>query len=130
MDILGFGTEIVECLRVARMIEKHGEQFLQRVFTEREIRYCSSRSHATQHYAARWAAKRAVMKALGVSNRGGITWKDVEIRPLKHGVASAAFAGVLRDVCAKRSVGAIHLALAHCRTHATASAVVTEDEEY
>ena len=62
---LDIGTDIVECLRIAQMIERHGELFLTRVFTPREIEYCSSRKAATQHYAGRWAAKEAILKALG-----------------------------------------------------------------
>jgi len=50
VDIVAIGTDIVECLRIGRMIEEHGEQFLTRVYTEREIRYCQSRKHAIEHY--------------------------------------------------------------------------------
>ncbi|MEM8681693.1 MAG: holo-ACP synthase [Planctomycetota bacterium] len=130
MEIIGFGTEIVEVLRVARLIEKHGELFLRKVFTPREIKYCSSRSRANQHYAARWAAKRAVMKALGVAARGGVRWLDVEVRPRANEGANVALAGPLRDLCAKQSVGAIKVALGHCRSYATASAIVMESDEY
>ena len=66
MDIVGIGTDIVECLRIGRMIEQHGELFLTRIFTEREIRYCQERKRAMEHFAGRWAAKEAVLKALGV----------------------------------------------------------------
>ena len=52
MEIVGIGTDIVECLRIGRMIEQHGELFLLRVFTEREIRYCQARQRATEHFAA------------------------------------------------------------------------------
>ena len=65
MSVIGIGTDIVECLRIAQMIERHGELFLGRVFTSLEIEYCSSRKTATQHYAGRWAAKEAVLKAMG-----------------------------------------------------------------
>ena len=64
MEILGLGTDIVECLRIAQMIERHGELFLTRVYTPLEIQYCSARKAATQHYAGRWAAKEAVLKAI------------------------------------------------------------------
>jgi holo-[acyl-carrier protein] synthase len=59
MNVVGIGTDIVECLRIAQMIERHGELFLRRVYTTREIEYCSARKAATQHYAGRWAAKEA-----------------------------------------------------------------------
>src|SRR5262245_10264231 len=79
MEILGMGTDIVECLRVGRMIERHGELFLGRVYTEREVRFCQSRRRATEHFAARWAAKEAVLKALGQPWRRGVEWTDVEV---------------------------------------------------
>ena len=80
MDIIGIGTEIVECLRVGRMVEQHGEQFLTRVYTEREMRFCQSRRRATEQFAAYWAAKEAVLKALNTPWREGMEWTDIEIR--------------------------------------------------
>ena len=65
MEILGIGTDIIECPRIGKMIEQHGELFLRRVYTEREIRYCQSRKHAIEHFAGRWAAKEAILKAMG-----------------------------------------------------------------
>ena len=73
MDIIGIGTDITECLRIARMIERHGELFLNRVYTPTEIRYCQSRKQATQHFTGRWCAKEAVLKALGTGWRQGIS---------------------------------------------------------
>ena len=72
MEILGIGTDIVECLRIGRMIEQHGEIFLRRVYTEREIRYCQERKHAIEHFAGRWAAKEAILKCLGSGWRRGL----------------------------------------------------------
>ncbi|HOA51203.1 MAG TPA: 4'-phosphopantetheinyl transferase superfamily protein, partial [Thermogutta sp.] len=60
MRILGIGTDITECLRIARMIDRHGEIFLQRVYTPAEIAYCQNRKQATQHFTGRWAAKEAI----------------------------------------------------------------------
>ena len=80
MEIVGIGTEIVECLRVGRMIEEHGELFLLRVYTEREIRYCQSRQRATEHFSALWAAKEAILKCLGLPWRRGLSWTDMEVR--------------------------------------------------
>ena len=76
--IIGIGTDIIECLRIAQMIERHGELFISRVYTDHEIEYCSARKAATQHYAGRWAAKEAVSKVLGLGVRG-IGWRDIEV---------------------------------------------------
>ncbi|MCA9228472.1 MAG: holo-ACP synthase, partial [Planctomycetales bacterium] len=65
MKVIGIGTDIVECLRIAQMIERHGDLFLSRVYTPLELDYCSSRKASVQHYAGRWAAKEAVLKAIG-----------------------------------------------------------------
>jgi len=67
MEIVGIGTDIVECLRIGRMIEAHGELFLARVYTEREVRYCQGRKRAVEHFAGRWAAK-DVAQALRIAD--------------------------------------------------------------
>ena len=85
MDILGIGTDIIECPRIGKMIEHHGELFLRRVYTEREIRYCQARKHAIEHFAGRWAAKEAIVKALGTGRSHGIAWTNIEIRNDKGG---------------------------------------------
>ena len=90
MHILGTGTDIVECLRIAQMIERHGELFISRVYTDHEIEYCTARKAATQHYAGRWAAKEAVLKALGTGWRRGISWRDIEIRNDRNGAPTVA----------------------------------------
>ncbi len=78
MTILGTGTEIVECIRISKMLETHGEQFLERVYTQNEIEYCLHTANATQHFAKRWAAKEAAMKAMRCRNQG-VRWTDIEI---------------------------------------------------
>lgn len=127
MTVIGIGTEIVECLRIAQMIERHGEQFLSRVFTPGEIEFCSSRNAATQQYAGRWAAKEAVAKAMGLEPSGGMQWTDIEIRPGPARL-EVALAGRARDVCEQLGATRLLVSIAHCRTHATAFAIV-EDEQ-
>ena len=80
LSVIGVGTDIIECLRIAQMIDAHGELFINRVYTDYEIRYCQRRKQATQHFAGRWAAKEAILKALGTGWRRGISWRDVEVR--------------------------------------------------
>ena len=128
MNILGIGTEIVECPRIAQMIERHGEVFLRRVYTEREIHYCSSRKTATQHYAARWAGKQAVIDALGLSSLSTTTdWRDIEIQPQVEGKTTVAMAGDVREACVKRGVLQLEVSIAQCRTHATGYAIAIGD---
>jgi len=128
-QIIGIGTEIVECLRIARMIERHGELFINRVYTAEEIRYCRSRRQATQHFAARWAAKLAVLRALGTNFRRGLSWRDIEIRPKPGRRAVVAVRGAMGDLIQQLKVGEILVSLSHCHTHAMACAVAVAREE-
>jgi holo-[acyl-carrier protein] synthase len=123
MDIVGIGSDIVECLRIGRMIEQHGEMFLARVYTEREIRYCRSRKHATEHFAARWAAKEAIIKCLGGGWRPGESWTDIEVRTDLHGRQQVHVCGAAKDRVQQLHIADILLTLSHCRAYATAYAL-------
>jgi holo-[acyl-carrier protein] synthase len=126
MNILGIGTDITECLRIAQMIERHGELFITRVYTPQEIQYCQSRKQSTQHFAGRWAAKEAVLKAVGTGWRRGISWRDVEIRNQLGGKPVVALFGGLHDVAEELGIGQILISISHCRSHATAYALALE----
>ena len=127
MSILGIGTDIVECLRIAQMIERHGELFITRVYTPGEIEYCQSRKQATQHFAGRWAAKEAVLKALGTGWRRGISWRDVEIRNLRTGSPTVALYGGAKEYMDQAGISQILVSISHCRSHATAYAIALGD---
>jgi holo-[acyl-carrier protein] synthase len=128
MTIIGVGTDITECLRIAQMIERHGELFITRVYTPAEIQYCQSRKQATQHFAGRWAAKESVLKAVGTGWRRGISWRDVEILNTRGGKPIVALHGGVRDVAEELGVGQILVSISHCRSHATAYALAIERE--
>ena len=128
MTILGIGTDIVECLRIAQIIERHGELFINRVYTDHEIRYCRSRKAATQHFAGRWAAKEAVLKAMGTGWRRGIRWRDVEILNTSSGRPVVALRGGARSVVEQSGIRQVLISISHCRSHATAHAVAIGDE--
>lgn len=123
VDILGIGTDITECLRIARMIERHGDLFINRVYTPEEIRYCQRRAQSTQCYTGRWAAKEAVLKALGTTWRRGITWRDVEIRSEPGGQPVVGVRGGIQEVVQQIGITRILITISHCRTHATATAI-------
>ncbi|AMV39750.1 holo-ACP synthase [Planctomyces sp. SH-PL62] len=122
MEIIGIGTDIVECPRIGGMIERHGELFLRRIYTDREIRACQARRRPIEHFAARWAAKEAVFKALGTGPSEGVAWTDVEIRGEARGSCRVLVAGAAKDVARRRGVGDVLVSMAHCRTYATAYA--------
>ncbi len=122
-NILGIGTDIIECLRIAQMIERHGELFISRVYTQHEIQYCQSRKLATQHFAGRWAAKEAILKALGTGWRRGISWRDIEVHNDPGGKPVVALRGGARDVVEQLGITQMLVSISHCRSHATAYAL-------
>lgn len=125
MKVIGIGTEIIECVRIAKMIERHGELFLERVYTVDEVNYCSERSSATQHFAARWAAKEAVMKALAGRSRG-ILWNEIAVVVDSASVPGIRLSGRAADWASKRGVDGFQLSLGRCRTHATAFVIAMQ----
>ena len=109
------------------MIERHGELFLNRVYTPHEIEYCSRRKAATQHYAGRWAAKESVLKALGTGWSRGISWRDIEVHNQAGGKPIIRLGGGARDVCESLGVSSVLISISHCRSHATAYALAMAD---
>ena len=77
--IIGLGLDATDIDRIADVIERYGGRFLQRIFTEEEIAYCSMRRVPAIHFAGRFAAKEAAMKALGTGHSRGVLWRDVEV---------------------------------------------------
>mgnify|MGYP001108265891 CR=1 FL=1 len=128
-EIIGIGTDITECLRIARMIERHAELFINRVYTPEEIRYCQTRKQATQHFTGRWAAKEAVLKALGTGWRRGISWRDVEVRNEPGGKPRVALRGGAKEVAAQLGIAEVLVTISHCRSHATATAIAVGEED-
>ena len=124
--VIGIGTDIIECVRIAQMIEKHGELFLNRVFTAREIQYCSTRRAANQHYAGRWAAKEAVLKVLGTGWSRGILWTDIEVVNEVSGAPSIRLVNRAAEIATDRGIAQVHITISHCRAYATAFAIGTD----
>jgi holo-[acyl-carrier protein] synthase len=129
MEIVGVGTEIVECLRVGRMIEEHGELFLRRAYTEREIRYCRSRQRTTEQFAALWAAKEAILKCLAMPWRRGLLWTDMEVRMEAGNRPKVMLCGAAKDIAQEQRVSDILLSLSHCRAYAVAHALAVRRQK-
>ena len=121
--IVGLGTDIVEIDRIAAMIERHGELFLGRIFTPSERGYCGSKKNAAQHYAGRWAAKEAAMKALGTGFIPGIRWHDFEILPEASGAPTLTLSGGAAEHARSLGIERMLVTMSHCKTHATATVV-------
>jgi holo-[acyl-carrier protein] synthase len=124
--VLGLGTDIIEVVRIGEMIERHGEIFLQRVYTEQEIRYCQRRKAAIQHYAGRWAAKEAVMKTLGTGFSKGVGFRDIEVTALKSGRPIVTLHGGAQEIAGKLGIDEVLISISHCRAYATATAIAMQ----
>jgi len=83
--ITGIGIDVIQNDRIRESIERYGDRFLNRIYTEGEIEYCRKSARPEIHYAARFAAKEAAFKALGTGWASGVTWKDVELVRLPSG---------------------------------------------
>ena len=121
MEILGIGTDIVECVRIGTMIEQHGELFLAASTPSLEIRYCQARKQATEHFAGRWAAKEAILKAMGTGWARSMSWTDLEVRNVPGASPSPVGAGPRTSP--RSLIGDILISISHCRTYATAYAL-------
>jgi len=128
MTILGIGTDIVECVRIVKMIETHGEQFLDRVYTPNEVEYCLKTANSNQYFSTRWAAKEATMKAMRCRNQG-VRWTDIEILVRQGEGATVSLGGAAAIWAEQIGIEKIHVSLATCRTHATAYAVATDEAQ-
>ncbi|KPJ54530.1 MAG: hypothetical protein AMS16_04720 [Planctomycetes bacterium DG_58] len=122
--IIGIGVDIVAPERIAGMMERHGERFLERTFTPGEIAYCKDRKRAVEHFAARWAAKEAVAKALGTGFDRDVGWKDIEVVKEGTGAATVELHGDAKAIAGRLGVQRIHLSLSHIESLAVAMAVM------
>jgi holo-[acyl-carrier protein] synthase len=123
MQIIGTGIDIVECRRIQKMMADHGEGFLRRVYTEREIAYCRGRRREWEHFAGRWAVKEAVLKALGTGWAKGLSFTDVEVQRDPSGTPHAVLHAAAAQRAEELGIRTIHISLSHCETYATAHAI-------
>jgi holo-[acyl-carrier protein] synthase len=122
--IVGTGIDIAEVPRIAESIERFGERFLRRVFTEEEIRYCDSKANRVERYAARFAAKEAAMKALGTGWNRGVRWRDIEVFRPPGGRPTIKFHGVAAEFAAKLGTKNIALSISHTPELAIANLIL------
>src|ERR1700730_3193387 len=102
MEIFGIGTDIIECPRIGKMIEHHGELFLRRVYTDREIRYCQARKHAIEHFAGRWAGKEAILKTIGTGWVRRMALANLEVRNSFTGEPKVLVCGAAKEAALRR----------------------------
>ena len=125
--ILGSGVDLCEVPRIEAAVARYGSRFLERIFTAREIAYANRKANRFERYAARFAAKEAGMKALGVGWTGGIAWRDFEVVNLPSGRPTLAFHGRAAELAAKLGVRQVALSITHTKEQALAMVILEGD---
>jgi len=120
--VLGLGIDIIEIARVKKSIDKFGDKFLEKVFTEGEIKYCNAKFNKYQHYAARFAAKEAVYKALASGWTEGLRWKDIEILNDDSGMPSVNPSGKLKSFLSGDTQ--LRISISHSDNYVTSVAII------
>jgi len=125
--IIGLGIDLIEIERIRESFDRHGERFRDRVFTPEEAAYCDGQATPALHYAARFAAKEAFSKALGLGIANGISWPEISVANDEWKAPRLILTGRAAQLAAERGVSATHVSLTHTDTMASA-VVVLEDE--
>jgi len=120
--VLGLGIDIIEIARVKKSIDSYGDKFLEKVYTEGEINYCNSKFNKYQHYAARFAAKEAVYKALASGWKEGLRWKDIEIQNDTSGMPSIKPSGKLKSFLSDDTQ--LRISISHSDNYVTSVAII------
>ena len=125
--IHGTGLDIIEISRIKHSMQKYSGKFEERVFTSKEIDYCRSKADPSKHFAARFAAKEAVLKSLGTGMAQGITWKDMEILNRESGQPVLNLTGRGRHIFDALNLKDIHISITHDKSYALAQAIAEMD---
>ncbi|NMA51598.1 MAG: holo-ACP synthase [Peptococcaceae bacterium] len=123
-SIIGVGTDIIEIDRIRQAIERSGNRFLERVFTPAEIAYCEAGRDRFPGYAARFAAKEAVLKVMG-SGLQHCRWVDVEVRRGTDGPPEVMLHGNAAELARARGIREWYLSVSHSKKNAVAFAIAT-----
>lgn len=122
--IFGTGIDIVDISRFERFLREGNDAIFRRLFTGGEIAYCSSRRRSAQHYALRFAAKEAFLKALGTGLRDGLSWHDMEVVNDPLGKPELALSGRAGELSARNGLKRSFLSLSHDGNFAIASVIL------
>jgi len=128
MEIVAHGIDLVDCPRIEAMIERHGERFIQRVFTAAEQAYAEANKNGIEKLAGRFAAKEAVLKLMGTGWRGKIAWTDVEVINNSSGQPEVTLSGEVERIAGKLGIKHISVSITHTANFAIASAVALAEK--
>jgi holo-[acyl-carrier protein] synthase len=127
MTVVAHGIDLVDCKRLAEAIGRHGERFLNRIYTKNELAYCRGRKRELEHLAGRFAAKEAVLKLLGTGWKDGIAWTDIEVVNTPSGKPVVKLTGQCRLIADQQGLSSILISISHIDTHAIASAIASAE---
>jgi holo-[acyl-carrier protein] synthase len=122
--LIGTGVDLIETERIARSIERYGERFLRRIYTDQEIAYCTSKRSSAESFAARFAAKEAGAKALGTGISRGVTWIEFQVSRQPGGRPVLELRGRAALLARELGVKTISLSLTHTGNLAMASVLM------
>ena len=111
--IYGIGIDLVKVTRIGKALERWGDRFQNKVFTPGEIQYCLKKKSPTPNFAARFAAKEALVKALGIGMRRGVHWRDVEVQRGPLGKPILKLYGRALEICQREKIQGLFLSLTH-----------------
>ena len=123
MEIIAHGIDLVDFPRIEEMVKRHGERFLNRVFTAAEQAYANANKNGMEKLAGRFAAKEAVLKLMGTGWRGKIAWTDIEVVNSPTGQPEVALSGEVEKIARKLGIEHISVSITHTANFAIASAV-------
>ena len=121
MPLLGHGIDLVECRRIAEVLERHGHRFLERILTPKERDIAARYKDPVPFIAGRWAAKEAILKMIGTGWRGTILWTDMEILPDALGQPVVMLSGQTARIAREKGIERMMLSITHTKEHAAAS---------
>jgi holo-[acyl-carrier protein] synthase len=126
--IIAHGIDLVDCPRIEGMLRRHGERFIDRVFTKKERAYADSNKNCIEKLAGRFAVKEAVLKLLGTGWRGKIAWTDIEVVNDELGRPMVAISGEVKTIADRLGIGQISVSITHTSNFVIASAVALAKE--
>jgi holo-[acyl-carrier protein] synthase len=130
MEIVAHGIDLVDCPRIEEMVARHGERFVQRIFTAAEQAYAEANKNKIEKLAGRFAAKEAILKLMGTGWRGKIAWTDIEIINNSSGQPEVTLGGEVEKIADKLGIKHISVSITHTANFAIASAVaLTQSNE-
>lgn len=112
--IVGIGTDIIEVKRIERLLSKQ-KRFKERIFTRDEIEYCEHKKNNVQNYAARFAVKEALLKAIGTGWREGVAFKEIEVKNNEKGKPELVLSGTVKKITEEMGVTNIQVSISHLK---------------